>query len=371
MLETAIFSHLDFCHNCNSFNKILFSLFQDISNDLEKIPIPVINDYNKRLPKRFIYTNVRIPNKNVNLNLNPNFLSCCDCTDNCANKKNCQCWQLTLQGQKNIRNKSKYTVGNGYKYKRLLKDVKTGIYECNTNCQCSAKCLNRVVQQPIKVELQLFRTNKCGWGVRAVHDIPRGTFVSTYTGDLLTEEQSNRLAQKFSDEYLAQLDYVEYGERSKEGYESDVLIRNPKQYVETDSDSDSINNSDDDSDSNLTGRESVNEAVQKDFTYELPQKKRRIADNSSNIAVPRVLKQYFPVVTAFEEPAEEYTTRRLFGRRENMYIIDGLKNGNIGRFFNVSISFFVRKKLPSQVKNYSLFIFSIFQKCVSAKFFYS
>ena len=34
-------------------------------------------------------------------------------------------------------------------------------------------CHNRVQQQPIKVKLQVFKTEKRGWGIRALHDIPQ------------------------------------------------------------------------------------------------------------------------------------------------------------------------------------------------------
>ena len=34
----------------------------------------------------------------------------------------------------------------GYNYRRLIDNVPTGIYECNTGCKCKSTCLNRVAQ---------------------------------------------------------------------------------------------------------------------------------------------------------------------------------------------------------------------------------
>ena len=44
----------------------------------------------------------------------------------------------------------------GYQYRRLMKEVFTGIYECNSKCSCRKTCLNRVAQRPLKLRLQVF-----------------------------------------------------------------------------------------------------------------------------------------------------------------------------------------------------------------------
>lgn len=43
-------------------------------------------------------------------------------------------------------------------------------------------CQNRVVQHGPQVRLQVFKTEKKGWGVRCLDDIDRGTFVCIYSG---------------------------------------------------------------------------------------------------------------------------------------------------------------------------------------------
>ncbi|XP_025030304.1 histone-lysine N-methyltransferase SETDB2 isoform X2 [Python bivittatus] len=51
-------------------------------------------------------------------------------------------------------------------------------------------CQNRLVQHGLQVRLQVFGTEKKGWGVRCLDDIDKGTFVCTYAGRLMTRDES-------------------------------------------------------------------------------------------------------------------------------------------------------------------------------------
>lgn len=93
---------------------------------------------------------------------------------------------MTLQG---AALGGKVDMNVGYAYKRLPENVTTGIYECNSRCKCSMKtCLNRVVQHPLALKLQVFKTAPRGWGIRCLNDIPLGSFICIYAGRLLTEQ---------------------------------------------------------------------------------------------------------------------------------------------------------------------------------------
>jgi len=63
----------------------------------------------------------------------------------------------------------------------------SAIYECNSKCTCSNNCVNRVVQRGRKVGLGIFKTEKCGWGVRALEKISKGTFVCEYIGEIIRD----------------------------------------------------------------------------------------------------------------------------------------------------------------------------------------
>ena len=73
-------------------------LILDISNGQEeRVLISCVNSIDTSLPEYVEYTTQRIPREGVDLNLDPSFLVCCDCTNDCQDKEKCACWQLTLQ----------------------------------------------------------------------------------------------------------------------------------------------------------------------------------------------------------------------------------------------------------------------------------
>ncbi|CAA2953752.1 histone-lysine N-methyltransferase SUVR5 [Olea europaea subsp. europaea] len=65
------------------------------------------------------------------------------------------------------------------------------IYECNQRCCCSKTCQNRVLQNGVQVKLEIFKTEKKGWAVRAREAILRGSFVCEYIGEVIDEQEAN------------------------------------------------------------------------------------------------------------------------------------------------------------------------------------
>ena len=110
---------------------------------------------------------------------------------------------------------------NVFSCRRLKQQVPTGIFECNDRCKCKKTCLNRVAQNPLRAKLQVFKTEARGWGIRTLCDIPEGSFICIYVGNLYSNAESNTVGQNYGDEYFAELDLIETLERHKEGYESD------------------------------------------------------------------------------------------------------------------------------------------------------
>ncbi|XP_037656530.1 histone-lysine N-methyltransferase SETMAR [Choloepus didactylus] len=69
------------------------------------------------------------------------------------------------------------------------------VFECNIMCQCSDQCKNRVVQRGLQLQLQVFKTDKKGWGLRTLEFIPRGKFVCEYAGEVLGFSEVQRRIQ--------------------------------------------------------------------------------------------------------------------------------------------------------------------------------
>ena len=131
-----------------------FCTIKDLSYGKENVAISCVNSIDRNFPEYVEYSTVRLPQPGVNLNTDEEFLAGCDCTDDCRNKDKCACWQLTITATRCDRD-DKLRKDVGYQFRRLDEVVVTGIYECNKNCSCAKTCLNRVVQHPLRVKLQV------------------------------------------------------------------------------------------------------------------------------------------------------------------------------------------------------------------------
>ncbi|KAK7277481.1 hypothetical protein RJT34_22494 [Clitoria ternatea] len=61
------------------------------------------------------------------------------------------------------------------------------IKECWSKCGCGKQCGNRIIQQGIKYNLQVFFTSEGkGWGLRTLEELPKGAFVCEFVGEILT-----------------------------------------------------------------------------------------------------------------------------------------------------------------------------------------
>uniref|UniRef100_A0A8C2UB84 Histone-lysine N-methyltransferase SETDB2 n=3 Tax=Coturnix japonica TaxID=93934 RepID=A0A8C2UB84_COTJA len=178
--------------NTVSPEPLVFDL--DISNGAESVPVSFCNDIDRARLPYFKYRRASWPRGYYLNNLSSTFLDSCDCTDGCIDRSKCACLQLTARGCRKVSVSPNAKTSRGYSYKRLEGPVPSGIYECSVSCGCDKMmCQNRVVQHGIQVRLQVFNTEKKGWGVRCLDDIDKGTFVCTYSGRLMSRAEVQEL----------------------------------------------------------------------------------------------------------------------------------------------------------------------------------
>ncbi|NXQ59786.1 SETB2 methyltransferase, partial [Anthoscopus minutus] len=162
----------------------------DISNGAESVPISFCNSLDHARLPYFKYRKSSWPRGYYLNNFSSLFIDSCDCTDGCIDRSKCKCLQLTARGCSKVPPSPSSKRSRGYRYKRLEGPVPSGIYECSVSCRCDKlMCQNRVVQHGIQVRLQVFNTEKKGWGVRCLDDIDKGTFVCTYSGRLMSRAE--------------------------------------------------------------------------------------------------------------------------------------------------------------------------------------
>ncbi|XP_051949418.1 histone-lysine N-methyltransferase EHMT2 isoform X2 [Xyrauchen texanus] len=166
----------------------------DVAQGYENVLIPCVNGVDDEgCPSDYKYIAENCETSAMNIDRNITHLQHCSCTDDCSSS-NCLCGQLSIRCWYD-------------KDHRLLQEFNKIepplIFECNMSCSCHKTCKNRVVQAGIKQVLQLYRTEKMGWGVRALQDIPQGTFICEYVGELISDAEAD---VREDDSYLFDLD---------------------------------------------------------------------------------------------------------------------------------------------------------------------
>ncbi|KAM3874406.1 histone-lysine N-methyltransferase EHMT1 [Diretmus argenteus] len=169
-------------------------LHSDIARGQERVPIPCVNSMDSELyPDNYKYIPENCVTSPMNIDRNITHLQYCVCKENCSTSI-CMCGQLSLRCW--------YDQG-GRLLPEFCREEPPLIFECNHACSCWRTCKNRLVQNGLRTRLQLFRTSKKGWGVRALQDIPQGTFICEYVGEIISEAEAE---MRDNDSYLFSMD---------------------------------------------------------------------------------------------------------------------------------------------------------------------
>uniref|UniRef100_A0A7N6APJ3 Euchromatic histone-lysine N-methyltransferase 1a n=1 Tax=Anabas testudineus TaxID=64144 RepID=A0A7N6APJ3_ANATE len=169
-------------------------LSRDISRGYEAIPITCVNGVDSEpCPENFKYIPDNCVTSPLNIDKDITHLQHCSCTDDCSSST-CMCGQLSLQC---------WYDSEGRLPLDFCQREPPVLFECNHACSCWRTCRNRVVQNGLRVQLQLFRTQTMGWGVKAMQDIPQGTFVCEYVGEIITDAEADK---RDNDSFLFTLD---------------------------------------------------------------------------------------------------------------------------------------------------------------------
>ncbi|KXJ17444.1 Histone-lysine N-methyltransferase SETMAR [Exaiptasia diaphana] len=163
---------------------------KDISNGKEKIAIPLkLNTDNDQQPNVFEYIKSCIGGPGVNLPKEP-FYEGCKCGDIC-NPSICPCIAQ---------------YGPAYEWKNDILTIKDSFFEkyglsqpvieCNSQCSCSHSCSNRLVQNGIMMNLEVFSASNKGWGLQTLQDIKKGQFVCEYAGEIISLKEAKRRTQQ-------------------------------------------------------------------------------------------------------------------------------------------------------------------------------
>ncbi|XP_031553067.1 histone-lysine N-methyltransferase EHMT1-like isoform X2 [Actinia tenebrosa] len=171
----------------------------DISRGQENVAIPCVNEVDDEPFPEFSFVKECCEVGGAGIEWNINTIQACICEGDCGNNPNCSCGKMCDE-EVIWYDKEGLLCPEIHKLDRPL------VFECNKMCKCWSYCRNRVVQKGMQYPLQLFKTKKKGWGVRALCAIPKGTFLCEYTGELISDAEADT---RESDAYLFDLDCKE------------------------------------------------------------------------------------------------------------------------------------------------------------------
>ncbi|ESQ51251.1 hypothetical protein EUTSA_v10017698mg [Eutrema salsugineum] len=136
-------------------------------------PVSLVNEINendKERPEDFSYTNNQLFVSRT-IDLLHRSIGCNDCFGQlCSIHEDTNCYCIKKNG------------GKLPYLDRILVYRKPMIYECGHSCACPPECKLKVTQNLLKVRVEVFKTEKCGWGLRSLEPIRAGTFICGFAG---------------------------------------------------------------------------------------------------------------------------------------------------------------------------------------------
>ncbi|KAJ4883992.1 hypothetical protein Rs2_34085 [Raphanus sativus] len=145
-------------------------ILKDLSYGAEILPVPLVNEIDendKEMPQDFSYVNSSTWS-GMTIVQNYQSTACTNCQARLCEDPKCICVQ---------RNGGDLPYHN-----RILVCRKPMVYECGDTCPCPPDCHNRVTQTGLKIRVEVFKTEKCGWGLRTLEPIRAGTFICQLVG---------------------------------------------------------------------------------------------------------------------------------------------------------------------------------------------
>ncbi|KAL6662046.1 hypothetical protein ACP70R_001430 [Stipagrostis hirtigluma subsp. patula] len=197
----------------------------DISKGEERVRISIVNEFgSETCPPYFCYIPRNIVFQNASVNISIARIGdedcCADCSGNCLSASlPCACatatggeFAYTPEGLVRTSFLDKCISDNHFPeecnrsyckvcpLERSKNEASPGpckghlvrkfIKECWSKCGCGMQCGNRVIQRGVTCNLQVFFTHEGkGWGLRTLEELPKGTFVCEYAGEVLTSTE--------------------------------------------------------------------------------------------------------------------------------------------------------------------------------------
>lgn len=148
-------------------------ILRDLSSGIENLHVCLVNEVDdEKGPRHFKYSN------------KVEYLLSVDST---KPLETCRCQGVCLPGDADCLCAKQNGGALPYTSSGSLVSRKPLIYECSASCCCSSNCRNRVTQNGIKLQFEVFKTKDRGWGLRSWDPIRVGTFICEYIGEVINK----------------------------------------------------------------------------------------------------------------------------------------------------------------------------------------
>ena len=156
-------------------------------------PVTLINEIDDQAPSiSFEFIQECLHREGV-VSLPLDYLIGCECPSIEGSNRGCKAASCACLD--NMSERYSPYVGHGER-KGTLSDrhlnTRQAIFECSSLCRCGPDCRNRLVQHGRKVPLEIFKTEKCGWGLRCPVDLRKGDFIDIYKGEIITVTEAGK-----------------------------------------------------------------------------------------------------------------------------------------------------------------------------------
>ncbi|KAL3833410.1 hypothetical protein ACJIZ3_008146 [Penstemon smallii] len=207
---------IDSRHFCLDLSENNIVLCDDISFGQESVPIAcVVDEYllNAEGPdgqmtqysfpwESFTYVTKPLLDQSLSLEVESSQLGCA-CVHSTCSAETCDHSYLFDNDYEDAKDIYGNPMHRRFAYDergRIILEEGYLVYECNRRCCCSKSCQNRVLQNGVQVKLEIFKTERKGWAVRARTAILRGTFICEYLGEVIDEKEANERRNRYGTE---------------------------------------------------------------------------------------------------------------------------------------------------------------------------
>ena len=134
--------------------------------------------------KGYQHADACLPGPGVDLRISSPLYDSCTCIGQCVAK--CRDMDIQQVACPCAARNMAYDPTTGLLFDKFLSNCSRPVFECNSKCTCNMDCINRTSQRGVLSAVSVHPADSKGLGVFATKDVPKGTFVAEYTGEILS-----------------------------------------------------------------------------------------------------------------------------------------------------------------------------------------